>query len=247
MLVLTIVTAIPMTMIHWDGTQASAQADDIDTLLNVMIVLSCFVFAVVVVMLGYCVWKYRAKPGDESDGEPIHGNTSLEIAWTVIPTVIVLFGAVYSAIVLGNIEKKDPNRMVLDVTAQQYKWSFAYPLPNGQHGQVRPALRPGRPPARAAPHRGRRPALLLGARVADQARPRPRRPERQPHRQHGRRHARQGRRLQPGLHRAVRASGTRRWSAFVHVLPQDQFQSWLTKQEKPRRAAAGRRCRPYPA
>ena len=90
---LTVVTAVPMTQIHWDGTQASTQADKIDTLLNVMIVLSSFVFAIVLVMLGYCVWKYRAKPGDESDGEPIHGNTKLEITWTVIPTVIVLFGA----------------------------------------------------------------------------------------------------------------------------------------------------------
>ena len=71
------------------------QAPKIDTLLNVMIVLSSFVFSVVMVMLGYAVWKYRAKPGDESDGEPIHGNTRLEIAWTVIPTVIVLFGAGY--------------------------------------------------------------------------------------------------------------------------------------------------------
>jgi cytochrome c oxidase subunit II len=131
MVFLTVVTAIPMTLIHWDGTQASAQADDIDTLLNVMIVLSCFVFSVVMVMLGYCVWKYRAKPGDESDGEPIHGNTRLEIAWTVIPTIIVLFGAVYSAIVLGNIEKKDPNALPVHVIAQQYKWSFVYPLPDG--------------------------------------------------------------------------------------------------------------------
>ena len=57
-------------------------------------------------MLGYCIWKYRAKPGDESDGEPIHGNTKLEITWTVIPTVIVLFGAIYSWIVLGDIETK---------------------------------------------------------------------------------------------------------------------------------------------
>jgi len=114
-------------LIHWDGTQASAQADDIDTLLNVMIVLSCFVFSVVVVMLGYSVWKYRAKPGDESDGAPIHGNTRLEIAWTVIPTVIVLFGAIYSWITLGNIEAHDPNRMVVDVYSQQYEWHFDYP------------------------------------------------------------------------------------------------------------------------
>jgi cytochrome c oxidase subunit II len=131
-LVLTLVMAIPMTQIHWDGTQASTAAPKIDTLLNVMIVLSSFVLAIVLVALGYCIYKYRAKPGDESDGEPIHGNTKLEIAWTVIPTIIVLFGAVYSAVVLADIERKDPNRMVVDVTAQQYKWTFSYPMPNGK-------------------------------------------------------------------------------------------------------------------
>jgi cytochrome c oxidase subunit 2 len=131
-LVLTAVLAVPMTQIHWDGTQASAQADKIDTLLNVMIVLSCFVFAIVLVMLGYCVWKYRAKPGDESDGEPIHGNTKLEIAWTVIPTVIVLFGAIYSWIVLGKIETKAADALPINVTAQQYKWTFNYPQGNGK-------------------------------------------------------------------------------------------------------------------
>ncbi|MGH2976717.1 MAG: cytochrome c oxidase subunit II [Solirubrobacterales bacterium] len=130
--VLTAVIAVPMTHIHWNGTQASAQAGEIDTLLNVMIVLSSFVFAAVIVMLGYCVWKYRAKPGDESDGEPIHGNTKLEITWTVIPTVIVLFGAVYSWIVLGDIESKAADDLPINVTAQQYKWTFNYPLGNGK-------------------------------------------------------------------------------------------------------------------
>jgi len=130
--VLTVVTAVPMTQIHWDGTQASTQAHAIDTLLNVMIILSCFVFAIVLVMLGYCVWKYRAKPGDESDGEPIHGNTKLEITWTVIPTVIVLFGAIYSWIVLGDIESQAADGLHIDVTAQQYEWTFNYPQSNGK-------------------------------------------------------------------------------------------------------------------
>jgi cytochrome c oxidase subunit II len=130
--VLTAVMAVPMTQIHWNGTEASAQADDIDTLLNVMIILSSFVFAIVLVMLGYCVWKYRAKPGDESDGEPIHGNTKLEITWTVIPTVIVLFGAIYSWIVLGDIESEAADSMHIDVTAQQYEWTFNYPQDNGK-------------------------------------------------------------------------------------------------------------------
>src|SRR5919198_4312281 len=131
-LVLTAVTAVPMTQIHWNGTEASAEADKIDTLLNVMIVLSCFVFAIVLVMLGYSIWKYRAKPGDESDGEPIHGNTKLEITWTVIPTVIVLFGAIYSWIVLGDIETQAADDLHINVTAQQYEWTFNYPQSNGK-------------------------------------------------------------------------------------------------------------------
>ena len=64
-LVLTVIIAVPMTQIHWDGTQASSQATKIDTLLNVMIVLSSFVFSIVLVMLFYSIWKYRAKLGDE--------------------------------------------------------------------------------------------------------------------------------------------------------------------------------------
>jgi len=131
-LVLTAVLAVPMTQIHWNGTAASTERDQIDTLLNVMIVLSCFVFSVVLVMLGYSILKYRAKPGDESDGEPIHGNTKLEIAWTVIPTVIVLFGAIYSWVILGDIETKAANSMPLDVVGQQYKWTFNYPQSNGK-------------------------------------------------------------------------------------------------------------------
>jgi cytochrome c oxidase subunit 2 len=126
MIGLTIVQSVILVSIHWFGTQGSVEAKEIDRLFNVMIVLSSFVFSVVIVMFGYAIWKFRAKPGDESDGKPIHGNTRLEIAWTVIPTVIVLFGAVYSAVVLADIGKKGKDPLPVDVTAQQYEWTFGY-------------------------------------------------------------------------------------------------------------------------
>ncbi len=116
-----------MLIPDWNGLQGSAEASQIDTLLDVMIVLSSFVFSVVMVMMGYAIWKYRAKPGDESDGEPIHGNTQLEIVWTAIPTIIVLFAGIYSAVVLGDIEAEASNSMRVDVTAQQFAWRFDYP------------------------------------------------------------------------------------------------------------------------
>ena len=128
--VLTTVMSVVMTQIHWDGVQGSTAASKIDTLLDVMIILSSFVFSLVVVLMAYALWSFRAKPGDEGDGEPIHGNTRLEVAWTLIPTVIVLFGAGYSWIVLNNIETRHPGHMSVNVYSQQYAWSFTYPGPD---------------------------------------------------------------------------------------------------------------------
>ena len=139
MLAITVVGSVVLLQFDWFGDAASEERHPIDTLFDVMIVLSTFVFSIVVVMLGYAVWRYRAKPGDESDGAPIHGNTTLEIAWTVIPTVIVLGGAIYSWIVLNDIEAKADDRMPLTVIAQQYKWTFEYPeQTTGSGGQTTP-------------------------------------------------------------------------------------------------------------
>ena len=126
-LALTVVMSVILVPINWNGEEASTAAPKIDRLLDVMIVLSSFVFSIVMVMLVYAVWCWRARPGDESDGAPIHGNTRLEITWTVIPTVIVLFGAIYSWITLADIEARDPDRMVVDVYGQQFEWNFNYP------------------------------------------------------------------------------------------------------------------------
>jgi cytochrome c oxidase subunit 2 len=131
MLVLTVVGSVILLQFDWFGDAASDEASPIDTLFDVMIVLSTFVFSIVMVMFGYSIWKFRAKPGDESDGEPVHGDTKLEIAWTLIPTIIVLFGAGYSWIVLNDIEAKADDRMPLKVTAQQFKWTFEYPEADG--------------------------------------------------------------------------------------------------------------------
>jgi cytochrome c oxidase subunit II len=130
-LALTVVMSVIMLIPNWNGEEASTAADDIDRLLDVMIVLSSFVFSIVIVMLSYSLYKWRVKPGDEGDGAPIHGNTRLEIAWTLIPTVIVLLAGALSWKTLDNIEAHDANRMVINVNSQQYEWSFQYPEQGG--------------------------------------------------------------------------------------------------------------------
>src|ERR1700704_3600589 len=99
-----------MLSINWNGQEASTAAPKIDDLLHVMIVVS-----LVMVMLFSALWKFRAKPGDEPDGEPLHGNTRLEVAWTLIPTIIVLFGGGYSWSVLHDIEELHKNPLTVDV------------------------------------------------------------------------------------------------------------------------------------
>lgn len=126
---LTIVMSVVMVNIPWMGDVGSTQKADIVTLLNLTIVVSALVFNVVMVMMFYALWRYRAKPGDESDGAPIHGNTRLEIVWTAIPLIIVVLGSAYSAVVLHDIEAKAENGDVMEVnaTAQQFAWRFDYP------------------------------------------------------------------------------------------------------------------------
>jgi cytochrome c oxidase subunit 2 len=67
------------------------------------------------------------KPGDTRDGAPIHGNTRLEIIWVTIPFIIVSVLAAYGWIVLDDIEAKKPNTLTVNVTGQQFAWSFEYP------------------------------------------------------------------------------------------------------------------------
>src|SRR5262249_61347477 len=71
-IVLTVVTSVIMLIPNWNGEEASTAAPKIDTLLDVMIVLSSFVFSIVMVMLLYAVWKWRGETrgGDDGGGRP---------------------------------------------------------------------------------------------------------------------------------------------------------------------------------
>ena len=121
------VISVLMLQYDWMGDAASTAAGPIDTLLDWMVVISSFVFAVVCVFLAYALYRWRVKPGDEGDGLPIHGNTKLEVIWTLIPTVIVLFAAGYSWVVLDEVESKEADPLIINVYSQQFAWTFGYP------------------------------------------------------------------------------------------------------------------------
>jgi cytochrome c oxidase subunit II len=122
------IVGVALTLwIDWFPEQGSTAADDIDTLYDVLLIASVPIFVLVMTIAIYCVIRFRARPGDLSDGAPIHGNTRLEIIWVTIPFLLVSALAIYGWIVLDDIEAKKSNELKVKVIGQQFAWRFEYP------------------------------------------------------------------------------------------------------------------------
>jgi cytochrome c oxidase subunit 2 len=106
---------------------ASAQAGPIDRLLNLEWATISFLSALILVPFTYSLIVFRRKKGDTTDATHVEGNTNLEIIWTIGPLFLVMAFAYLGAGNLAEIQRADPNAMVVKVTAQQWSWSFEYP------------------------------------------------------------------------------------------------------------------------
>jgi cytochrome c oxidase subunit 2 len=106
---------------------ASAQARPIDQMWNLELIFMSFFFALIVVPMAYSLIVFRRKKGDTSDAEHMEGNTTLEIAWTIIPLFIVTAFAYLGAVNLAETRRVDPDAMVVKVTGIQWSWKFEYP------------------------------------------------------------------------------------------------------------------------
>lgn len=106
---------------------ASAEAQPIDVLFNGHFWMIAFLFALIMVLMLYSAFVFRRQPEDETDGPHIHGNTALEIGWTIVPTFVVIGFGVWGAVVLNEITAPHPEEMVVNVVGKQWAWTFGYP------------------------------------------------------------------------------------------------------------------------
>ena len=136
MLLMGAITTAVAVLIQWLPSARSTEAGRITDTYWFATIISIVVVAVVFGVIAYAVLHFRAKPGDLSDGEPIHGNTTLEVVWTVIPFILVTALSIYSGIILHQNTQpvKDPIRVT--VIGTQFAWTFKYP-----NGKVFPMLR----------------------------------------------------------------------------------------------------------
>jgi cytochrome c oxidase subunit II len=128
--------ALVAVLIPWLPSADSSEAHKVDDVYWFVTIICMAIFALVAGVSVYAIWKFRAAPDDEEDGSPIHGHTGLEVVWTAVPAALVTAISIYSGVVLVQVERIPTEHRVIEVTAQQFAWSFTYPESKVTSGQL---------------------------------------------------------------------------------------------------------------
>ena len=109
---------------------ASSPARSITELSHLIFSVTGAIFVVVVALLCYCLWKYRRRRGDAWREPPqVFGSNQIELAWTIIPILIVVVLFLSSARVIAATQRADLGENVLqvEVVGHQFWWEYRYP------------------------------------------------------------------------------------------------------------------------
>ena len=120
-------------MMSWLPENVSTFGEEIDYLFYVIYYITGAVFILVTVFMLLFLILYRRREGRRARYS--HGNTALEITWTVIPAVILVVLAFMSASTWGKVKRHaPPSDFQVQVTAKQFNWEIVYPGPDRKFG-----------------------------------------------------------------------------------------------------------------
>jgi cytochrome c oxidase subunit II len=109
---------------------ASTPAREINQISHFVLLMTGTIFVVVAGLLTYVIIKYKAR-GTAEQHEPaqVYGSTQVELAWTVIPVLIVVVLFLTTARIIFAIQDAPEPKSALDVTVvgHQFWWEFRYP------------------------------------------------------------------------------------------------------------------------
>jgi cytochrome c oxidase subunit II len=127
-----VLSAVFIWGVSWFPTEGSQQAKNNFPLFIAITYVSFVIFAIVMVAMAYSLWKYRRRgPSDMRDGVPTHGNTLLELGWTLAALVVVLVFAAWGAKVLDDNEAHASNGRAITVIAYSYAYEYRYDSDGG--------------------------------------------------------------------------------------------------------------------
>jgi cytochrome c oxidase subunit 2 len=110
---------------------AGPDARTIDNLFGPVMVAALVVLVVVQALVVYAILKFRRRPdqaeGPEEVPAQVHGNTRLEIGWTILPALILAVVAIFTVPVIFDLDEEPKDALTVDVVGQKYWWAYRYP------------------------------------------------------------------------------------------------------------------------
>ncbi len=109
--------------------RAATFAADVEQAFWLNFWISIILFLSVVVPMLYFAWKYNANKVKNEDVENVTHNTALELAWTLIPTamLMVLFYYGYSSMQALRTMPAESESIVVEVEGKKWSWNYTYP------------------------------------------------------------------------------------------------------------------------
>ena len=109
----------------WLPKAVNRDADDSDMMFYAILALNIFFFLGITIAVVYFVWKYRARPGHKAQPSAAH-NDALEITWTIIPTIIVVFLFWFGWRAYMEIVTPPTKAVEVQVLAMRWAWEFKH-------------------------------------------------------------------------------------------------------------------------
>jgi len=113
-------------------TPQTPSGEAINHLYWVVATICAVVFVLVETTLVLFIIRYRRRSGtpETAEGPQIHGNTRIEVLWTLIPAIILAGIAVYTLTRIPAVQARgveNDNPLVVKVEAHQFYWEYVYP------------------------------------------------------------------------------------------------------------------------
>jgi cytochrome c oxidase subunit 2 len=120
-------------MLGWLPEDVSTYGARIDGLFHLIYIITLVTFVLVEGLLIVFIVRYRRQPGRRAVYS--HGNTALEIVWTIVPAVILVFLGIVSNEGWREIKATIPETdMHVEVTGKQFNWEVRYAGLDGRFG-----------------------------------------------------------------------------------------------------------------
>jgi cytochrome c oxidase subunit II len=109
---------------------ASTPANSIFGVSLFVLTVTASIFVVVFSLLAYCTVRFRKRADDDGREPPqVYGSNQVELAWTVIPVLIVVALFMATARVIADVQKTErpPNAIEVIAIGHQFWWEYRYP------------------------------------------------------------------------------------------------------------------------